>query len=468
MHASSFASAWSCLLLTLLAACTPLAKDPLGNVRAQARDSLGMDLAAPAGAQESAEIARRVNALLSRPLTADAAVQVALLNNRRLRATLEEAGISQAELVEAATPHNLTLSSSVRYTRGGAPDPDFGLMGDLLDALMIPMKKHIAARELLRTERKISHEVLQLAAGTRSAWYMAVAAEQEQRKLRDIAGVNDTVSEFAQRVHEAGNINDLELMELQAGALQAQADIKHQRSEAESRRAALSRLLGVSGAKARWTLAAKTLPPLPSADPSAAAAEAAALSRRQDLAAARAHLEAAEAALALKRGTRLLPGLKLGVDTERDPELGHLTGPTAELELPVFNWGRASLRKLEGERRQAQAEVEALEAEVRNDVAAAHTALRLARDAAEYQQHTLLPQRQRILEETLRHYNAMQKSNVALLMAKDQEQRSEKEAIDSLRDYWIARTDLEKAAGGRLTPRQAGHAATHDLKSPHS
>ena len=53
----------------------------------------------------------------------------------------------------------------------------------------------------------------------------------------------------------------------------------------------------------------------------------------------------------------------------------------------------------------------------------------------------------------------MQKSGIALLRAKDEEQRAEKDAIESLRDYWLARGELEKAAGGSLkagvTP--AGH-----------
>lgn len=445
-------NSWSCLLaVALLPSCASLSHDPLLGVRSRTREQLGYDVAAPATAQDSAAVAGRVEALLKRPLTAGGAVQIALLNNRRLRATLEEVGISQAELVEAGTPRNLSLASSVRFpSGGGSPDWEFNLAGEFLDALMIPMKRRMAALELVRTERKVSHEILQLAAETRNAWFMVLAAEQQLRKLQDIAGVNESVSDFATRVHDAGNINDLELMELQVGSQQAQADIKRERAEMEAFRAKLSRLLGVSGTQAQWTLAAHELPPLPVGDPSLAVAESAALSQRQDLAAAHAHVTAMEKALVLKRKTRLLPGLKLGVDTERGAGMAPVTGPTLDLELPVFNWGRASVAKMEAELRQVRAEAEALEAEVRNDVAAAHAALRLARDSAQFQKTTLLPQRQRILQETLLHYNAMQKGNIALLMAKDQEQRSERDAIESLRDYWLARGDLEKAAGGKI------------------
>jgi cobalt-zinc-cadmium efflux system outer membrane protein len=117
--------------------------------------------------------------------------------------------------------------------------------------------------------------------------------------------------------------------------------------------------------------------------------------------------------------------------------------------------GRASVKKLEAQLRQAQANTGALEAEVRNDVETAHAALVNARDSAAHLSGVLLPQRQRILKETLLHYNAMQKSNFELLSAKQEEQRAEQEHIEALRDYWIARADLEKAAGGSVTPKSA-------------
>ena len=78
-------------------------------------------------------------------------------------------------------------------------------------------------------------------------------------------------------------------------------------------------------------------------------------------------------------------------------------------------------------------------------------ALLAAREVAEFFAKVLLPQRQRALHETLLHYNAMQKSNFELLAAKEREQVTEREAIEALRDYWIARAELEQAVGGSLT-----------------
>jgi outer membrane protein, heavy metal efflux system len=445
------------LPFVLLASCVPLSRDPLSVVRSQARERLGYDVTAPVTAQDSAAVSASVHALLRRPLTANSAAQIALLNNRRLRATLEDVGISQAELVEASTPSNPILHGRPRWVSpGGLPNAELGLESELVALLMVPLQKRIAGSKLVQTERRVSHEILQLAAEAKHAWFSVLAGEQHLRKLQGISLVNESVSDFAKRVHDAGNINNLELMELQVGGQQVQADIRRERTELATRRAKLNRVLGLSGAQTQWRLATTELPALPATDPSLVSAEAAALSRRQDLAAAKTHVTAIAGALAMKRRTRFIPGLEFGVDTEHDPNGSQLTGPEFRIGLPIFNWGRAAVRKLEGELRQAQAAAEAIEAELRNDVAASHATMRLAREAAEYQQATLLPQRRSILKETLLQYNAMQKGNVALLRAKEEEQRAEKEALDSLRDYWLARVELEKAAGGSLSTRIGG------------
>jgi cobalt-zinc-cadmium efflux system outer membrane protein len=37
-----------------------------------------------------------------------------------------------------------------------------------------------------------------------------------------------------------------------------------------------------------------------------------------------------------------------------------------------------------------------------------------------------------------------------LLLAKEQQQIAERMSLEALRDYWLARTELERALGGRL------------------
>ncbi len=60
-----------------------------------------------------------VRSLLRQPLTIDTAVQIALLNNPSLQATLEEIGLSAAEVREAATIPNPRFDLAIRVPDNG-------------------------------------------------------------------------------------------------------------------------------------------------------------------------------------------------------------------------------------------------------------------------------------------------------------------------------------------------------------
>ncbi|MBV9979590.1 MAG: TolC family protein, partial [Bradyrhizobium sp.] len=74
--------------------------------------------------QTNSAIAR----LLSRPLTADAAVQVALLNNKGLQASYNELALAETELVQDSLPPNPTFSIS-RIAGDGASEAERQVVG---------------------------------------------------------------------------------------------------------------------------------------------------------------------------------------------------------------------------------------------------------------------------------------------------------------------------------------------------
>jgi outer membrane protein, heavy metal efflux system len=73
---------------------------------------------------------------------------------------------------------------------------------------------------------------------------------------------------------------------------------------------------------------------------------------------------------------------------------------------------------------------------------------------AKYYHDDLLPTRIRTVNKAILQYNAMQLSPYELFLAKSQELQAERGYIDTLRDYWITRAELERAVGGTLTPRR--------------
>ena len=56
-----------------------------------------------------------VNVLLKTNLTAQAAVTIALINNRSLQGELEEIGISQADVAQASRLQNIEIAGSWRF-----------------------------------------------------------------------------------------------------------------------------------------------------------------------------------------------------------------------------------------------------------------------------------------------------------------------------------------------------------------
>jgi cobalt-zinc-cadmium efflux system outer membrane protein len=423
-------------------------------------DDVGRHVAARTGQEvrwmrDDAErdvIEKAVAALLQTNLTAQSCVGIALLNNRTLQAEFESIGISQAELAQASRLKNPEFSGSWRLPTHSPTvlNAEYGLAQDFLDLLILPTRKKIAARNLEGTKLRAAHEVLRLNEEVQVAFYTLQAHQQFAQRLAVIVEVNEAAADIAKRQHDAGNINDLELHNQQAVYAQTRLDLARTEAQVRSDRERLNRLLGLWGKQTAWQIA-DTLPSLPDKELSLENVEAIAVSRRLDLAAARGDVLAVSSALQLKKNFRFVPAATVGVDAEHDLDHSWVAGPNLTLEIPLFDQGQGQIAKLASEYRRAQRHFEALAVNIRSEVRETRDALIAARDAAEYHARVLLPQRQRILRETLLHYNAMQKSNLELLAAKEREQLGAREAIEALRDYWIARAQLESAVGGSLT-----------------
>jgi len=398
------------------------------------------------------DVARIVTSLLQTNLTAQSAVTIALLNNRSLQAEFGEIGISQAELAQASRLQNIELAGSWRFpNRPPSPtDIEYSAAGNLLDLLTLPARKKIAAKNLAQTKLQVADKVLQLAADAQTAFYDLQAETELANRLNIIVDVNDASADLAQRQYDAGNINELELHNQQAPSIQSRLDLMKANAETQAQREHLNRLLGLSSTHINWRLAAE-LSPLPDGELPLENLESLAVNQRLDLAARRSQVESIAAALRLKKLTRFIPGATIGVDTERTPGGQRVTGPTLDLELPLFDQGQPAVARLTAEFEQAKDNYAAQELNARSEVREWHTAMLAAREAVTFAQKNLLPLRKQILGETLLHYNAMQKNSFDLLMAKEREQNAEQTSIAALRDYWIARVELERALGGRLT-----------------
>lgn len=403
-------------------------------------------------AEDEKQIATQVADLLKSDLTVDAAIQIAVINNRTLRGTFDDIQISQAELMRASRLANPTFSASVRWPKKKprGPNTEFSLVADLLEGLLIPLKRTFAQAGVAQAQRRVAHEVINLITEVKAALYTVQAHQMLRDRLVDIVAVNDATADLASRQFNAGNINHLELLNHQVFAQEARLELTQAEAQVRSDREVINRLLGLWGAQTDW----KMTQPLPGATNETYAGinfESIALRQRLDLEVARTQVNLAQSSFKLKSSTRWLPAsVNVGVDTEREAPGDRLTGPTLELSLPIFSQRQPELVLLAAELRHTENSYAALAIDIRSEVREKRDQFIAAAAAVNFHQSTLLPQRRAIVRDTLLHYNAMQKSSYELFAAREQELLGERESIEALRHYWIARAEFERALGGRL------------------
>jgi cobalt-zinc-cadmium efflux system outer membrane protein len=400
-----------------------------------------------------AEFRGRVQMLLRATLTAGRAVQIALLNNQNLQSTFEEIGVARADLVEAGLLKNPTLDARVRFPdEGSGTNNEVDVAFDLIDAFKVPLRRKIAASEVVRAQFRASDAILKLATEVKTAFYSLQAKQHLAARAAEINRTNAASLDLHQRQHEAGNISDLELAGEQVAYSQAKLEAIALAAEIRSERERLNRLMGLWGSATQWN-AAERLPEIPQQPLPVERLETLAIEQRRDLAASKAEITGLVQSLGLTKTYRFVPDLELGVSTEEEPDGPRVTGPSVRLELPVFNQAQGRILKVRAQLRQAERRMEAEAIEIRSEVRETRDRMLAKQDLARFYRDEMIPERKRVLDLTLTHYNAMLKGPYDLLLAKQNEIAAERGYIEALRDYWIARTELERAVGGSLTNR---------------
>jgi cobalt-zinc-cadmium efflux system outer membrane protein len=398
---------------------------------------------------------QQVRTLLRRPLTVNSVVEIALLNNRDLQATFEQLGLSAADLKEAGTFPNPTFNLSARFPDKppSGTDVEYSLAIDFLNIVMIPLKKRVARDQLESVALRVADQTLELVSEVKGAFYSLQATQQLLSRFKLIVATSAAALDLAQRQHEAGNTSDLSLAEQQAMYSRSRLDVAMADADIRKNREKLNRLLGLWGADTAWGISGD-LPKVPEAGLPIQGLERLAISQRLDLQADYLQAKSLAKALGLTKDFRFLGALDFGLDSERSSDSQTITGPTFAIELPIFNQGQARVARAEAALRQAQKKFEALAINVRSQVRELRDEVESKREIARFCQEELLPGQMQILNQSLLNYNAMAIGSFELFAAKAEEARTEREYINAVRDYWIARAELERAVGGNLNPRQ--------------
>ncbi len=441
----------SLLLLLPLAACatTRLGGD-LSVISAEVAGRGALPGFAISTVALAEEVPEEVDRLLAQPLTADAAVRVALLANPEGRAALAQVGIARGRYVQAGLLPNPEVEIGVRGPGGDQPlQLDLGLEYSLTAIVLAPLRASVAEAELEAERLGAAGALLDLVFETRLA-FLEVQALQQKLDLRQRFLESQQASyASALELSEAGNLPPASLANERASVELARVQVAEAENALLDAREALTRRLGLSGRRVEWSVAEPL--PLPAEAPGATEAETRAVAASLELLALRQRIEAASRKVRLANTEGWLPHVSGGFHGERDGQLWEL-GAHLTLSLPVFD--RAQGRELsarseyEGLRARAEAIAVGLRSSVRASLNRVESASRRARHYVE----RLVPARQQQLEQTVLQYNAMQVGVFQVL----QVQRGVTDAaiaqVDATLDYWRSRAALDLLLAGRSTP----------------
>ena len=398
--------------------------------------------------QNDANVDRRTRELLAKPLTADAAVQVALYNNPDVQASFEDLGLARAAVVEAFRLPNPTVGGALHFHGEGDPDIDLQVMESISGLLFLPSRNSAARAELDAAKLAVVGKLMDIVLDVRIAYYRYQASQQIAELRRSMVLAANASYDAAQRLHEAGNITDLDLANEQALYEEARLALSQADTEHATQRERLTALMGLWGAGASWKAAARLEDPQ-GADVDSAELERRALERSLDLDLARSRYAASAKRANVARAEGLVPDLKGGVSIERDEgDWGY--GPAAEIELPLFYQGQGAVDRARSEMRRQASVHSSLGVRIRAAARTSVARLVNARDRALFYKRVLLPLRERIVHETQLQFNAMNASVFQLLIAKRDQIEAARGYVEALRDYWIARAELDQLLAGRL------------------
>lgn len=430
-------------LVAMLAGCATV--DPTAghaDVAALAGERIGATVTPPSAGAAAEAVTRD---LLARPLSVEAAVQVALLNNASLQAAFAGLGVDAADLAQAARLPNPRFAYDSKRN-ADLVTIDRAVVVSVLALLTMPLATEVARRQFQARKLEVAADVVRLVHETRRAWLVAVAAEETLRYARKVKVAADAAGDLAQRMERAGNYSALARLREEAFASDATVELAAATLAAGTAREDLVRLMGLEGT-ATFALPER-LPDLPAAPIAPTTVESALAESRLDVMAARQALDATAARLGLTRATRFVNVLEVGYVNESQTGERRQNGYAIEIEIPLFDWGDARLARVQGEYLRSVQRLRATTLAAQSELRARHATYRTRYDLARYYRSDIVPQRERMAEESLLRYNAMQIGVFELLAEARAQVAAVMAAIAASRDFWLADADLAMAMRG--------------------
>ncbi|MDN4591778.1 transporter [Xenophilus aerolatus] len=390
--------------------------------------------------------------LLSKPLSQDGAVRLALANSPALQALIAQ---SWSEI-------------SVANQVGSIPNPIFSFerlrLGDeveigrllsfgLVDVLLLPKRVSMARSQAAQAQVQLTGTVVDQVTQVRQAWVRAVAAQQSVQYAEQVKQSAEASAELARRMQLVGNFSKLQRARQQVFYADATTQLASARHAVVASREELVRALGLDDAQAGKLKLPERLPDLPKTPRDAQAIAQAAVSQRLDVQQARAQLDLAGKSQGINLVSTFID-VEAGVrrDTVFDRAEGtRSTGRGFELDirLPLFDWGTSQREALNAQSLAAANRYDAAVRGATSQLREGYSAYRTAYDIARHYRDEIVPLRQAMADENVLRYNGMLIGVFELLAEARDQVAGVTNAINAQQQFWLADAALVSTLMGR-------------------
>jgi cobalt-zinc-cadmium efflux system outer membrane protein len=296
------------------------------------------------------EDARRI---LKRPLDADAAVRVALLNNREIRATLREMGIARGRLIQAGVLPNPVVEAELLPERNS--EVELRVEYDITGAVLAPIRARAAEPDVEAARYRAAAAVIGLGYSVRVAFYRLQSAEQRLAIARRMLDAHAAARDAAKAIFDAGNVPELNFAGHDAAYERARITVAQLELEVATERERMQRKLGTQGRDTAWSVQGE-LPDAPESHHIPKDVETRALRASFELSETRHRLEGLARRSGIARTAGWIPDIAVDVHgLYGNPEEGTAEqdewrfGGGVSVGVPLFNRGQGTATSLEAE-----------------------------------------------------------------------------------------------------------------------
>lgn len=338
------------------------------------------------------------------PLTLDAAIRLALLQNPEIIAARQDHGVAAAAVMVArAYPFNPVWESRARYAFG----PEFaGIFNHepVENTVLLEVeirgqgkyRKAAATAALSRTDWDVANQETTLAVRVVRSFDGVIYRYQKIQILSDTLALDKGLANLAPDLVRAGKLHPVDVILLRSEIDDVRAQFGMARTGLAQAWSELRAALGVVGGPSFDLQGDLTPPPLPT-EPAAVLAQVG-RERRADRHAREAAVAEADARLRLERANRF-GNPTVGPTYEYDNAAANNLGVVATLPIPVLNAHRADILQREAEKTRAVFDLQATDVLIDEEVEAALARLKHARAWADTYQNDVLPDLEKSLKE---------------------------------------------------------------------